>query len=172
MRYYYRKIRFTFNLKISAGQKVRHLLANSFEVSPNVKVHNNNQLYKSLAGDQLWNSGRQDWISSCIGDQEGAISDPAGVNLKGPVISHERYCLRMLSLNGLLTHLSKSCSTGVKPRGITATSIFRRCKSSLTGSVRWAWNESQTSNDCSAAGPLGRHAWIHSLTPRRNKKQN
>ena len=41
-----------------------------------LKVHNNNQLYKSLAGDQLWNSGRQDWIFSRIGDQEGAISDP------------------------------------------------------------------------------------------------
>ena len=27
---------------------------------PQIKVHNNNQLYKSLAGDQLWNSGRQD----------------------------------------------------------------------------------------------------------------
>ena len=39
--------------KISAEQKVRHLLANSFEVSLNVKVHNNNQLYKLLAGDQL-----------------------------------------------------------------------------------------------------------------------
>ena len=23
------------------------------------KVHDNNQLYKSLAGDQLWNSGRR-----------------------------------------------------------------------------------------------------------------
>ena len=31
---------------------------------------------KSPAGDQLWNSGRQYWIFSCIGDQEGTISDP------------------------------------------------------------------------------------------------
>ena len=41
-----------------------------------MKVYNNNQLYKSPAGDQLWNSGRQDWIFGRIGDQEGAISDP------------------------------------------------------------------------------------------------
>ena len=41
-----------------------------------MKVYNNNQLYKLPAGDQLWNSGRQDWIFSGIGDQEGAISDP------------------------------------------------------------------------------------------------
>jgi len=41
-----------------------------------MKVFNNNQLYKSPAGDQLWNSGRQNWIFGRIGDQEGAISDP------------------------------------------------------------------------------------------------
>ena len=41
-----------------------------------MKVNNNNQLYKSPAGDQLWNSGRQNWIFGRIGDQEGAISDP------------------------------------------------------------------------------------------------
>ena len=41
-----------------------------------MKVYNNNQLYKSPAGDQLWNSGRQNWIFGHIGDQEGAISDP------------------------------------------------------------------------------------------------
>ena len=39
-----------------------------------MKVYNNNQLYKSPAGDQLWNSGR-------IGDQEGAISDPASLGI-------------------------------------------------------------------------------------------
>ena len=32
-----------------------------------MKVYNNNQ---------LWNSGRQNWIFGRIGDQEGAISDP------------------------------------------------------------------------------------------------
>ena len=42
-----------------------------------MKDYNNNQLYKSPAGDQLWNSGRQNWIFGHIGDQEGAISDPA-----------------------------------------------------------------------------------------------
>jgi len=41
-----------------------------------MKVYNNNQLYRSPAGDQLWNSGRQNWIFGRIGDQEGAISDP------------------------------------------------------------------------------------------------
>ena len=41
-----------------------------------MKAHNNNQLYKSPADDQLWNSGRQYWIFSHIGDQEGTISDP------------------------------------------------------------------------------------------------
>ena len=45
-----------------------------------MKVYNNNQLYKSPAGDQLWNSGRQDWIFGRIGEQEGAISDPAGAS--------------------------------------------------------------------------------------------
>ncbi len=30
-------------------------------------------------GDQLWNSGRQLSIFSRIGDQEGAISDPAAI---------------------------------------------------------------------------------------------
>ena len=41
-----------------------------------MQAQNNNQLYKSPAGDQLWNSGRQYWIFSHIGDQEGTISDP------------------------------------------------------------------------------------------------
>ena len=41
-----------------------------------MKVYNNNQLYKLPAGDQLWNSGHQNWIFGCTGDQEGAISDP------------------------------------------------------------------------------------------------
>ena len=41
-----------------------------------MKVYNNNQLYKSPAGDQLWNSGRQNWIFGRIGNQEGEISDP------------------------------------------------------------------------------------------------
>ena len=41
-----------------------------------MKVYDNNQPYKSPAGDQLWNSGRQNWIFSSTGDQEGAISDP------------------------------------------------------------------------------------------------
>ena len=45
-----------------------------------MKAHNNNQLYKSPSGDQqhcVWNSGRQYWILSHIGDQEGTISDPS-----------------------------------------------------------------------------------------------
>ena len=49
-----------------------------------MKVYNNKKkkLYNSPAGDQLWNSGRQNWIFGCIGDQEGAISDPAMRNLR------------------------------------------------------------------------------------------
>ena len=39
-------------------------------------LHYDNQLYKSPAGDQLWNSGCQNWIFGRIGDQEGTISDP------------------------------------------------------------------------------------------------
>ena len=53
----------------------------------------------------------------------------------------------MLSLNGLLRHLSNGCRTGVRPPGITATSILRRCRSAFTDSVRWAQKESQTSSD-------------------------
>ena len=46
-----------------------------------MKVYNNKkkQLYNSPAGDQLWNSGRQNWIFGRIGDQEGAISDPESI---------------------------------------------------------------------------------------------
>ena len=47
-----------------------------------MKVYNNNQLYKSPAGDQLWNSGRQNWIFGHIGNQEGAILDPDTGNNK------------------------------------------------------------------------------------------
>ena len=32
---------------------------------------------RSPAGDQQWNSDRQKWIFGRIGDQEGAILDPA-----------------------------------------------------------------------------------------------
>ena len=58
-------------------------LANSFGVSiPNHFLWRRKSTIttsftdKSPAGDQLWNSGRQYWIFSCIGDQEGTISDP------------------------------------------------------------------------------------------------
>ena len=58
-------------------------LANSFEVSiPNhflqrwKSTRTTSFTDKSLAGNQLWNSGCQYWIFNCIGDQEGAISDP------------------------------------------------------------------------------------------------
>ena len=55
-----------------------------------MKVYNNNQLYKSPAGDQLWNSGRQNWIFGRIGDQEGAISDPVKTyNVE--LIHHQSY---------------------------------------------------------------------------------
>ena len=76
--------------KISAG-RLRGFNSRSF--SPNMKVYNNNQLYKSPAGDQLWNSGRQNWIFGHIGDQEGAISDPVGI----PVVVRNVSCF--LELN-------------------------------------------------------------------------
>ena len=37
------------------------------------------QSARERAVKQLWNSGRQDWISSRIGDQESTISDPGQV---------------------------------------------------------------------------------------------
>ena len=68
--------------------------------------------------------------------QVGTFFLPAGVNWNGPVISHDWYFLLMLSLNGLFRHLFKGCSTGVKPPGITAMSIFRRWRLLITESVR------------------------------------
>ena len=87
---------------------------------------------------------------------DGAFFFPAGVYSKGPVIIQLRYFRRMLSLNGLLRHLSNGCRTGVRPPGITATSILRRCRSAFTDSVRWAWKESQTSSDRSSQGFHGK----------------
>ena len=60
-----------------------------------MKVYNNNQLYKSPAGDQLWNSGRQDWIFGRIGDQEGAISDPVLDAVLGTDLGEQR-CFKFL----------------------------------------------------------------------------
>ena len=57
--------------KISAGQKVRHLLANSFEVSI---LNHFLQTWKSTITTSF--TSRQNWIFGRIGDQEGAISDP------------------------------------------------------------------------------------------------
>ena len=54
----------------------------------------------------------------------GAFFLPAGVNSNGPDIIHAKYFRRTLSLKGLLRHLSKGCTTGVRPPGITATSMF------------------------------------------------
>ena len=45
----------------------------------------------------------------------------AGVNSNGPDVIHAKYFRRTLSLNGFLRHLSKGCTTGVRPPGITAT---------------------------------------------------
>ena len=95
---------------------------------------------------------------------------PAGVYSKGPVIIQLRYFRRMLSLNGLLRHLSNGCRTGVRPPGITATSILRHCRSAFTDSVRWAWKESQTSSDRSSRGFRGKQVRIHSFTPEINNR--
>ena len=101
---------------------------------------------------------------------DGAFFFPAGVYSKGPVIIQLRYFRRMLSLNGLLRHLSNGCMTGVRPPGITATSILRRCRSAFTDSVRWARKESQTSSDRSSRGFRGKQVRIHSFTPEINNR--
>ena len=64
----------------------------------------------------------------------GAFFFPAGVNSNGPGVIHAKYFRRTLSLNGLFRHLSKGCTTGVRPPGITATSMFRCFRSSFTES--------------------------------------
>ena len=90
---------------------------------------------------------------------------PAGVNSNGPVIIHAKYFFRRWSLNGLFRLLSKGCKTGVRPPGMTATSMLRRWRSLLTASVRWALNESHTGSDGSLRGFLGKHWRIHCWTP-------
>ena len=86
---------------------------------------------------------------------------PAGVNSKGPIIIHDWYSLLILSLKSLFRHLSNDCRTGVRPLGITATSIFCCCNTSLTDSVRWARKESQTNNDRSTV----RVSWHAGMNP-------
>ena len=78
----------------------------------------------------------------------------------------------MLSLNGLLIHLSNGCRTEVRPPGMTATSSLRHCRSALTDSVRWARNESQTNGNRSLVELLGRHVRIHSFTPTNKRTIN
>ena len=92
----------------------------------------------------------------------GTFFLPAGVNSNGPDIIHAKYFRRTLSLKGLLRHLSKGCTTGVRPPGITATSMFHCFRSPFTELVKWARNESHTRRECSARGKL---CLIHSLTP-------
>ena len=67
-----------------------------------------------------------------------------------------------LSLKGSLRHLSKGCTTGVRPSGITATSMFCFFRSPFTELVKRARNESHTRRECSARHKL---CLIHSLTP-------
>ena len=86
---------------------------------------------------------------------------PAGVNSKGPIIIHDWYSLLILSLKTFFRHLSNGCRTGIRPMGITATSIFCCCNTSLTDSVRWAWKESQTNNDRSTV----RVSWHAGMNP-------
>ena len=97
--------------------------------------------------------------------QVGAFFLPAGVKSNGPVISHYWYFLLMLSLNGLFRHLSKGCSKGVKPPGITATLVFHRWRLLFTESVRLPWKESHTNKDRSSPWFWGKQLRIHSLTP-------
>ena len=85
---------------------------------------------------------------------DGAFFFPAGVNSKGPVTIQDRYFVFTWSLKGLFKHLSKGWRTGVRPPGMTATSIFRLCKASFMDSVKWARKESQTNSDRSSVGFL------------------
>ena len=100
----------------------------------------------------------------------GAFFSPAGVNSKGPVMIQERYCRLMLSLNGLLRHLSNGCRTGVRPPGITATLNLRLCGCAFTDCVKWALKESQTNSDSSLSGFLVKQVGIHSFTPETNNR--
>ena len=62
----------------------------------------------------------------------GAFFFQAGVNSNGPNVIHAKYFWCTLSLNGLFRHLSKGCTTGVRPPGIIVTSMFRCFRSSFT----------------------------------------
>ena len=90
---------------------------------------------------------------------------PTGVNSEGPVITQQRYCRLMLSLNGLLRHLSNGCEAGVRPPRITATLILHRHKSDCTDTVKWAPKESHKCRNCLLSGFLGKQVSIHSFTP-------
>ena len=94
------------------------------------------------------------------------------INSKGPVNIHDRYCFLMLSLNGLLRHLSNGCRNRVRPPGMTASSTLRRCRSALTDSVRWARNESLTNSNRSLVELPGRLIRIHSFKPTNKKTTN
>lgn len=76
----------------------------------------------------------------------------------------------MLSLNGLLRHLSNGCRTRVRPPGITAMLNLLRCGSAFTDSVKWALKESQTNSDHSLSGFLSKQVGIHSSTPETNNR--
>ena len=75
----------------------------------------------------------------------GARRCPAGVSDGMPsIIQFSQEC-RIFCLNGRLMLTSSGCTSGVRPPGITATSMSRRCSSCHTASVRWTWQLSQTS---------------------------
>ena len=72
----------------------------------------------------------------------GAFFFQAGVNSNGPNVIHAKYFRCTLSLNGLFRHLSKGCTTGVRPPGIIVTSMFR-CFMPCSSIHRFLWKETR-----------------------------
>ena len=94
-----------------------------------MKVYNNNQLYKSPAGDQLWNSGRQNWIFGRIGDQKGAISDPADYGFfacdlwKDCIMPSSQKQITEIKVEGMIAGYSSSCCINSKKHKTNTTAI-------------------------------------------------
>lgn len=89
----------------------------------------------------------QDFSPGFIHPSKDKVSCPHGVYTNSLLIIHAKYFFQTLSSNGLFKHLSGRCNTGVRPPGMTATSIFRCLWVTLTSSVKWAQKESHTKGD-------------------------
>ena len=120
------------------------------------------QVLKDFLTISLGISAHAALIQQRTRSQLGAFFLPAGVNSNGRDIIHAKYFWHTLSLKGFLRHLSKGCTTGVRPPGITATLMFLCFRSPFTESVKWTRNESHTRRERSACDKL---CLIHSLMP-------